>query len=79
MSKKPGEADYSRNTEAAQADEEFCRQAQQPARGLWAELFEFFRHNKKWWLAPIVLVLLLVGLLIALAGTGAAPFIYTLF
>jgi len=33
----------------------------------------------KWWLLPIVLVLLLLGLIVLLAGTSAAPFIYTIF
>jgi hypothetical protein len=42
-----------------------------------AEFFDFLRHNKKWWLLPILLVLLLFGVLIFLSGTGAAPFIYT--
>jgi hypothetical protein len=42
------------------------------------EFWEFLRHNKKWWLLPIVIVLLLFGVLIFLSGTGAAPFIYTL-
>ena len=37
------------------------------------------RDNKKWWLGPIVMVLLLLGGLIALSGTVAAPFVYTLF
>ena len=43
------------------------------------ELWQFMRDNKKWWLSPIVLVLLLLGGLIALSGTVAAPFVYTLF
>jgi hypothetical protein len=43
------------------------------------EFWIFITENKKWWLIPIVLVLSLVGLLAALASTGAAPFIYTLF
>jgi len=41
------------------------------------EFWEFLRHNKKWWLLPILIVFLLFGLLIFLSGTGAAPFIYT--
>jgi hypothetical protein len=45
---------------------------------LLAEFWEFLRHNKKWWLLPILFVLLVFGILIFLAGTGAAPFIYTL-
>ncbi len=46
---------------------------------LLADLWHFLRDNKKWWLLPILVVLLLFGLLIGLAGTAAAPFIYTLF
>jgi len=41
------------------------------------EFLDFLRHNKKWWLLPIIVVLLLFGVLIFLSGTGAAPFIYT--
>jgi hypothetical protein len=44
-----------------------------------AELGHFVLHNKKWWLTPIIVALLLVGLLVVIGGTGAAPFIYTLF
>jgi hypothetical protein len=58
---------------------EFARQAQMKSRGAFGELVDFLRHNKKWWLIPIVVVLLLMGVLVILGGTGAAPFIYTLF
>jgi hypothetical protein len=47
--------------------------------GIVGELWGFMAHNKKWWLTPIVLMLLLLGVLIVVGGTGAAPFIYTLF
>ena len=43
------------------------------------EFWRFLRHNKKWWLIPILVVLLSFGVLLLLASTGAAPFIYTLF
>jgi hypothetical protein len=43
------------------------------------ELGEFLRENRKWWLTPIVVVIVLLGVLILLGGTSAAPFIYTLF
>lgn len=36
-------------------------------------------EEKKWWLTPIIVVLLGVGLLVTLTSTGAAPFIYSLF
>ena len=48
-----------------------------PSPSLLAEFWEFLRHNKKWWLLPILIVLMLFGVLIFLSGTGAAPFIYT--
>jgi hypothetical protein len=47
--------------------------------GIFQELWGFMSHNKKWWLTPIVLMMLLLGALILVGGTGAAPFIYTLF
>ena len=44
------------------------------------ELWAFMRHRKKYWLLPIILVLLVVGALIVLTqGSAIAPFIYTLF
>jgi hypothetical protein len=43
------------------------------------ELWVLMRKQKKYWLAPIVVVLLLLGVLVFLSGTAAAPFIYTLF
>jgi hypothetical protein len=45
-----------------------------------AELWAFLRARKKFWLMPIVLIMLLFGALLILAQTSAiAPFIYTLF
>ena len=58
---------------------EFEREAKSRRGGLTSELWGFLKHNKKWWLLPILVVLLLFGLLVILGGTGAAPFIYTLF
>ena len=55
------------------------REAESGQPGLVREFGEFLLHNKKWWLTPIIVILLLFGLLIVLAGSGAAPFIYTLF
>ena len=57
---------------------EFAREAETETPGLAREMWEFLRDNKKWWLGPIVAVLLLVGALL-LAGGSAAPFIYALF
>ncbi len=45
-----------------------------------AMLWDFLKVRKKWWLAPILLFLLVLAVLIALAETSAlAPFIYTIF
>lgn len=44
------------------------------------DLWDFMRVRKKFWLAPIIIVLLLLGILIVLAeGSAVAPFIYTMF
>lgn len=44
------------------------------------ELWGFLKVRKKWWLAPIIIFLILLGTLIVLAeGSALAPFIYTLF
>jgi hypothetical protein len=45
-----------------------------------AELFRFLIARKRWWLTPLVLVLVLFGLLLVFAqGSAVAPFIYTIF
>jgi len=44
------------------------------------DLWDFMRERKKFWLAPIIIVLVLLGGLILLAeGSAVAPFIYTIF
>jgi drug/metabolite transporter superfamily protein YnfA len=50
------------------------------AMALVFELWSFLRERKKWWLAPVILVMLLVGTLLIFAqGSVLAPFIYTVF
>jgi hypothetical protein len=45
-----------------------------------AELWSFLRVRKKWWLAPILAILLAVGIILVLTeGSALAPLIYTLF
>ena len=47
---------------------------------LLADLWAFMRERKKFWLAPIIIVMILLGALIVFAkGSSLAPFIYTLF
>ena len=44
------------------------------------ELWEYVRVRKKWWLLPVLVILLLVGVILAIAPSSPlAPFIYTLF
>lgn len=57
----------------------FERAAQEKRTGLASELMGFLAANKKWWLLPIIITVLLLGALVTLGGSGAAPFIYTLF
>ena len=53
--------------------EDFAAQAGGDRTSLAGEFTDFLKENKKWWLAPIIVILLLFGVLIILAGTGAAP------
>ncbi len=47
---------------------------------LFKDLWEFMKDRKKFWLAPIVVLLVLLGALLVVAqGSAVAPFIYTLF
>lgn len=58
----------------------FVQQAERAPPGLVAEFWDFLIHNKKWWLTPIIIVLILFGLLILVVGNAAiAPFIYPMF
>ena len=61
-------------------EDDFATQAAEEKRSsLVGEFVEFLGENKKWWLAPILISVLLLGALVLLGGTAAAPFIYTLF
>ena len=45
-----------------------------------SELWGFMRERKKWWLLPVILVMVIVGTLLVFAqGSALAPFIYTIF
>jgi hypothetical protein len=64
----------------AERDEaDFIAAAGRPRPGLVRELVGLLAANKKWWLTPIVVTILLLGVLSLLAGSSVAPFIYTLF
>ena len=59
--------------------EDFSKQAEEAPAGFIAEFWDFLIHNKRWWLTPIVLVMLLVGALLILQSTAAGPALYVLF
>jgi Family of unknown function (DUF5989) len=50
-----------------------------PQPGLLADYLDFLKSNKKWWLTPIILALLLVGALVFLSVSGVGPAIYPFF
>jgi uncharacterized protein DUF5989 len=64
---------------AVHDDEAFEREARAGGQGFAREFWAYLMHTKKWWITPIVVMLLLLAGLIILGSTGAAPFIYTLF
>jgi hypothetical protein len=58
---------------------EFEKAGDEPPLTLIQEFTQFIIENKAWWLIPILLSLGLIGVIVMLSSTGAAPFIYTLF
>jgi hypothetical protein len=47
--------------------------------GMLREMWGLIRHNKKWWLTPVIAVAILLGAFMLLFGTPLSPLIYTLF
>jgi hypothetical protein len=72
-------AQMSEQESSLSAEADFGLDTASPDPGLVREYLAFLRHNKKWWLLPVLVVLLLVGALVMVGGTAAAPFIYSLF
>jgi hypothetical protein len=58
---------------------DFAELARGPRRSVWLDVWQLLREHKKWWLTPIVLMMLALGWLALFAGGSAAPFLYTLF
>ena len=57
----------------------FAQQAERPDPGFLREYVDFLRHNKKWWLIPILLILGILTVLAIFSASPLAPFIYPLF
>jgi hypothetical protein len=58
---------------------EFERQAEEAPSGLIEEFVDFLLHSKRWWLLPIIVVLLLMSALIWISGTSLGSFLYRLY
>jgi uncharacterized integral membrane protein len=63
----------------APAGASYERAAEEKTVGLHREILDLLRTNKKFWMIPIVILLVLFGVLLILGATSAAPFIYTFF
>ncbi len=59
--------------------DDFLTEAESQSPSIVAEFVDFLRYNKKWWLTPIIIVLLILGAFVLLSSSAVAPFIYTLF
>lgn len=57
----------------------FEQDGQPAATSLLGEIVQMLKQNRKYWLIPIIVFLIFLGILVILGGTAAAPFIYTLF
>jgi hypothetical protein len=57
----------------------FAEQAEQKSPNMVSEFWGLIRHNKKWWLTPVIVAAVLLGVLMMLFGTPLSPLIYTLF
>ena len=68
-----------RRPDSPEVPSDFARQAERRSSSLMGEFWDLMRYNKKWWLLPILAMLLLVGVLAVLGSSVVAPFIYTLF
>ena len=58
-------------------NEKLLKETKEP--GLFSDVWNFLRTSKKWWIVPLLVVFLVLGVILGLAQTGAAPFIYVLF
>lgn len=63
----------------SEPNNEFEKASQQKQGNLLSEFMGFLKQNKKFWLLPLILVMLALAALLILSSSAAAPFIYTLF
>jgi hypothetical protein len=63
----------------SEAADRFAAQAERKSPNMVSEFWGLVRHNKKWWLTPIIAAAIILGVLMFLFGTPLSPLIYTLF
>jgi len=64
---------------SSKKSEAFRKASRERDPGIVREFVSFLAHNKKWWLIPILIIMVLLGCLVMLGKSAIAPFIYTLF
>ncbi len=75
----PGKDQKPAPEEPPETASRFAQMAEEGQPGFFREFWEFLRHNKKWWLTPILIVLVLLIALVIISQTPLAPFIYPFF
>ena len=60
-------------------ESEFLREASRERSSFFSDYLYLLRTNKKWWMLPLIALLLGLGVLVLFSSTGVAPLIYTLF
>jgi hypothetical protein len=65
--------------EDSAGNRDLLARAEQPAPGFFKEFLLYLRESRKWWLIPLVIILLLASALVLLSGSAVGPFIYPLF
>lgn len=58
---------------------EFVAEGKRKRAGMFGEMLFMVRTTRKWWMMPLIALLILLGLVMLLTSTGAGPLIYTLF
>ncbi len=67
------------NSTDNESPDDFESLSTQRPPGVIQEIVSLISYNKKWYLIPLLVALLLIGVILILGSTAAAPFIYTLF
>ena len=76
---QPDQIGSNEHVSSMSSDEEFVKESESRQPWILVEFFDFLVHNKKWWLTPIVLVLLFLSFFVLMTNTALGPFIYVLF